>query len=94
MLVSITFGEFFPLEQLTRSWKASRTRQPRIFPRDGSLLGQALQMLGMARSWDRPFKMLGTGPLLGQALQMLGTGPLWGQALQNAWDRPALGTGP
>ena len=68
MLVSITFGEFFPLEQLTRSWKASRTRQPRIFPRDGSLLGQALQMLGMARSWDRPFKMLGTGPLLGQGL--------------------------
>ena len=32
--------------------------------------------------------------LLGQALQMHGTGPLWGQALQNAWDRPALGTGP
>ena len=25
---------------------------------------------------------------------MLGTGPLLGQALQNAWDRPALGTGP
>merc|ERR1712051_435926 len=45
---------------------------------------------------DRPFKMLGTGPLLGQALQnawdrpfsMLGTGPLLGQALQflfNKW---------
>jgi len=37
--------------------------------------------LGQARSWDRPFKILGTGPLLGQALQ-------------NSWDKPALGTGP
>ena len=38
-------------------------------------LGQALQ-----NSWDRPFKILGTGPLLGQALR-------------NYWDKPALGTG-
>jgi hypothetical protein len=35
--------------------------------------------LGQARSWDRPFKILGTSPLLGQALQ-------------NSWDKPALGT--
>ena len=50
----------------------------------------------------RPFKMLGTGPLLGQALQnawdrpALGTAPskCLGQALLNASDRPALGTGP
>ena len=48
----------------------------------GPLLGQALQnswdkpslgtgpskFLGQARSWDMPFKMLGTGPLLEQAL--------------------------
>ena len=37
--------------------------------------------LGHARSWDRPFHMLGTSPLLGQALQ-------------HAWAKPALGTGP
>ena len=28
-----------------------------------------VKCLGQARSWGRPFKMLGTGPLLGQALQ-------------------------
>jgi len=39
------------------------------------------KFLGQARSWDRPFKILGTNPLLGQALQ-------------NSCDRPALGTGP
>ena len=33
--------------------------------------------LGQARSWDMPFKMPGTGPLLGQALE-------------NSWDMPAL----
>ena len=37
------------------------------------------KFLGQARSWDRPFKILVTGPLLGQALQ-------------NSWDKPALGT--
>ena len=60
-----------------------------------SLVGQALphawdmpalgtgpsRRLGQARSWDRPFNMLGTSPLLGQALQ-------------HAWDKPAFGTGP
>ena len=35
----------------------------------------------IARSWDRPFNMLGTSPLLGQALP-------------HAWDMLALGTGP
>jgi len=59
------------------------------------LLGQALQnswdrpalgtghskFLGQARSWDRPFNILGTSLLSGQALQ-------------NSWDKPALGTGP
>ena len=67
----------------------------------GPLLGQASVCSGQARSWDRPLKMLGTGPLLGQALQnawdmpVLGTGPSksLGQALPNAWDRPAIGTG-
>ena len=37
--------------------------------------------LGQARSWDKPFNVLGPSPLLGQALQ-------------RAWDKPALGTGP
>ena len=37
------------------------------------------EFLGQARSWDMPFKILGTGRLLGQALQ-------------NSWDDPALGT--
>ena len=40
-----------------------------------------ISVLGQARSWDRPFKMLGACPILGQALQ-------------NSWDRPALRTGP
>ena len=39
------------------------------------------KFLGQARSWDRPFKILGTNLLSGQALQ-------------NSWDKPALGTGP
>ena len=39
------------------------------------------KFLGHARSWDMPFKILGTGPLLGHALL-------------NVWDRPALGTCP
>ena len=40
-----------------------------------------LKCLGQARSWDMPFKMLGTGPLLGHALY-------------NAWGMPALGACP
>ena len=38
-------------------------------------------VLGQACSWDRSFKILGTGPLLGQAVQ-------------NSWGKPALGAGP
>ena len=47
-----------------------------------ALLAQSVasSCLGQARSWDMPFKMLGTCPLLGQALQ-------------NVWGTPALGTG-
>ena len=37
--------------------------------------------LGQARSWDKPFNVLGPSPLLGQALQ-------------HVWDMLALGTSP
>ena len=40
-----------------------------------------LKRLGHARSWDIPFKMFGTSPLLEHALS-------------NAWDKPALETCP
>jgi len=96
-------------QEIPKSWKSKfpfptkletigATRVYKI-PMDKPALGTGpSKFLGQARSWDRPFKILGTSPLLGQALQnswdkpALGTCPskLLGQA--RSWDRPALGT--
>ena len=59
------------------------------------LLGQALQnyVLGQARSWDKPFKILVMSPNLGYVripFKILGAGLLLGHALEHVRGRPAF----
>ena len=47
----------------------------------------------MLRAYSKNFVLIGNS-LANRPFKMLGTGPLLGQALQNVWDKPALGTCP
>jgi hypothetical protein len=60
---------------------AARMPSTSTISRARAMIDFSYSLMLRTRYWDRPFKILGTGPLLGQAIQ-------------NSWDRPALGTGP
>ena len=71
-LVSTTEATLESLQQFewgSTPTPTNPTREDLLLPEEEEDLGTGpSEFLGQARSWDRPFKILGTSPLLGHAL--------------------------